>query len=77
MTQQKSDVLDPRIFTDDTNHFYSNNDIGFLFLAITKELKNVKWFNTNKLSLNVGKTKYGLFHKSQHTAAFVIFKYQL
>ena len=26
--------------------------------------KDIEWFSTNKLSLNVGKTKFSLFHKS-------------
>ena len=32
---------------------------------MSKELANVSdWFNANKLSLNVKKTKYSFFHKS-------------
>ena len=58
-----SDILNPILF--DTNHFYSNNDIEVLFLTISEERKNIaKLFNANKLSLNIGETKYSLFHKS-------------
>ena len=52
--------------TDDTNLFYSNNNIQDLFATMNEELKHItKWFNANKLSLNTGKTKYTFFHKSK------------
>ena len=57
-----SDVL---MFVDDTNLFYSSNYIQYLYLTMNNELQNiVKWFSTNKFSLNLGKTKYSFFHKS-------------
>ena len=35
---------------------------------VNNELKKIyEWFNANKLSLNVGKTKYSLFHKASKT----------
>ena len=35
------------------------------FATVNKELMNINdWFIANKLSLNVGKTKYSLLHKS-------------
>ena len=35
-----------------------------LFATVNEELMNINyWFVANKLSLNVGKTKYSLFHK--------------
>ena len=53
------------MFLDDTNLFYSSNDIQDLYLTINNELQNiVKWFSTNKFSLNLGKTKYSFLHKS-------------
>ena len=48
-----SKVLNPIMLADDTN------------LRTNKELTNVSnWFNANKLSLNVQKTKFSFFHKS-------------
>ena len=53
------------MYADDTNLFYSNNDIETLFSAINMELEKIsEWFKANKLSLNVKKTNYTLFHKS-------------
>ena len=52
------------MFADDTNLFYSNKDIKSLYEFVNRELININtWFQTNKLSLNVDKTKYVLFHK--------------
>ena len=54
--------LDPIMFADDTNLFYSNKDINTLF-KIANELNEInEWFRANKLSLNAGKIKYILFH---------------
>ena len=53
------------MFADDTNLFFPYSDVNILFEKNNKELKNVSnWFNANKLSLNVKKTKYSFFHKS-------------
>ena len=52
------------MFADDTNLFYSNKDINTAFLKVNNELQKInEWFISNKLSLNVTKTKYSLFHK--------------
>ena len=57
-------VLDPVLFADDTNLFCSNNNIRTLFETANQELSQINdWFLANKLSLNVEKTKYMLFHK--------------
>ena len=56
--------LNAIMFADDTNLFLSNNNIRKLYSDMNCELRNVnEWFNANKLSLNVDKTKYTLFHK--------------
>ena len=60
-----SKVLNPIMFADDANLFFSHSDINILFEKMNKELTNVSnWFNANKLSLNVKKTKFSFFHKS-------------
>ena len=62
---QASKVLNPIKFVDDTNFFFSHSDIDLLLEKMNKELTNVSnWFNANKLSLNVKKTKFSFFHKS-------------
>ena len=63
---QATPILDPIMFADDTNLFYSNKNLDFLFQTVNKELININsWFQANKLSLNATKTKYILFHKSR------------
>ena len=55
------------MFADDTNFFYSDNNIKRMFKIVNQELKRVQiWFNANKLSLNVSKTKYSFFHSSAY-----------
>ena len=59
-----SRLLNPIMFADDTNLFFNHKDIKHLFTVVNNELANIKdWFTANKLSLNVGKTKYSFFHK--------------
>ena len=56
-----SDVLDPIMFADDTNFFYSHQDIKTLFETLNCEVEQIcKWFRANKLSLNVKKTNHTL-----------------
>ena len=44
--------------------FFMSTKITKLFATVNEELMNINyWFMANKLSLNVGKTKYLLFHK--------------
>ena len=58
------DLLDPIMFADNTNLFYSNKDINTVFLKVNDELQKInQWFISDKLSLNVKKTKYSFFHK--------------
>ena len=63
-------VLDSVLFADDTNLFYPDNNIRTLFETENQELSQINdWFLANKLkfksklSLNIGETKYMLFHK--------------
>ena len=61
---QPSDILDPIMFADDTNPFYSHKDIKMLFHTVNTELVHVThWFKANKLSLSAKKAIYTLFHK--------------
>ena len=57
----------PIMFADDTNLFYSHQDIKELFQAVNAELGKVcDWFNANKLSLNEGKTKFIFFYRQRN-----------
>ena len=57
-------VIDPVLFVDNSNLFCTDNNIRTLFETTNQELNQINdWFLANKLSLNVGETKYILFHK--------------
>ena len=57
--------LNTIMFADDTNLFFEHKDISLLFSKVNRELKNVnEWFISNKLSLNVKKRKFSIFHKA-------------
>lgn len=50
------------IFADDTNLFCSGKNLKELLYAIERELEILKtWFDVNKLSLNMKKTKFMVF----------------
>ena len=60
-----SNILDPKMFADDTNLFLSHQIINTLFKIFNEELNKIgDWFKENKLSLNNRKTKYTIFHKT-------------
>ena len=59
-----SKILNPIMCADATNLFNEHKNIIKLFATVNEELRNRNdWLMANKLSLNVGKTKYSLFHK--------------
>ena len=50
---------------DDANLFYTEENIKTLFDTVNIELQKISpWFLSNKLSLNVPRTKYTFFHKA-------------
>ena len=66
-----SNILEPIMFADDTNLFFSHKNIKELFLNVSSELsKIIQWFNANKLSLNKDKTKYTLSIKFDKKTIF-------
>uniref|UniRef100_A0A672GN57 Reverse transcriptase domain-containing protein n=1 Tax=Salarias fasciatus TaxID=181472 RepID=A0A672GN57_SALFA len=57
-----SSLLKCILFADDTTLYYAGDNINEVLEIVEKEFQNViKWFNTNKLSLNISKTKYMIF----------------
>ena len=54
------------MYADDTNVFCMSKSLNSLYSIMNKELNNLqKWFSANKLTLNISKTKYILFHRRQ------------
>ena len=57
-----SSVLDPIMFADDTNLFYTHSNIQKLFSTMNEELASInQWFTSSKLSLISKKNKIFLF----------------
>uniref|UniRef100_A0A8C7YP82 Reverse transcriptase domain-containing protein n=1 Tax=Oryzias sinensis TaxID=183150 RepID=A0A8C7YP82_9TELE len=57
-----SEIFKLVLFADDTNIFCDGDDLNKLLEDVTKEMEKLKiWFNINKLSLNLSKTKIMLF----------------
>ena len=53
------------LFADDTNIYYESKDLSNLTKVVNKELRLLKkWLDANKLSLNIDKTNYIIFHSS-------------
>ena len=53
------------LFADDTNIYYESKDLSNLTKVVNKELRlAMKWLDANKLSLNIDKTNYIIFHSS-------------
>ena len=53
-----------RLFADDTNSFVNSDNYTELKKVITKTLKEIfTWCQDNKLTINIDKTCYSIFHK--------------
>ena len=61
-----SNLTESLIFADDTSVFYSHSDPNHLQYVMNNELHNFDlWLKSNKLSVNVKKTKYVIFKTSK------------
>ena len=61
-----SDLFDFHLFADDANLFCENNSLQILQNRINSELINIHtWLSANKLSLNIEKSNFILFHPPQ------------
>ena len=61
-----SDLLFSILFADDTSVFSEGQSYTGVIETLNKELKNiVSWLNSNKLTLNIKKTHYTIFHRSR------------
>ena len=55
--------LDSRLFADDTACTHSNSHLPTLIdIANTEIQKLANWFRSNKMAVNISKTKYIIFH---------------
>ena len=53
------------MFAVDANLFFEHKDNSAVSSAVNRELQNIiEWFNSKKLSLNVKKMKFSVFHKA-------------
>lgn len=58
-----SNLLNEIMFADDTNLFLTHKNLNILFNSMNTELQEISsWFKSNKLSLNIDKTKWTIFH---------------
>lgn len=58
-----SPSLTPILFADDFNIFLEGNDINEVIVRTNTEmLRIMDWIHANKLSINIDKTKYMIFH---------------
>ena len=56
-------MLNFYVFADDTNTYYESDSLQELEKVINKELNKLNlWLNVNRLSLNIDKTNYIIFH---------------
>ena len=66
-----SKVFDFHLFADDTNLFCKHKNLTSLQATINNELSNVNsWLCANKLSLNIEKTSFLIFHPPQRKVTF-------
>uniref|UniRef100_A0A8C6M9A3 Reverse transcriptase domain-containing protein n=1 Tax=Nothobranchius furzeri TaxID=105023 RepID=A0A8C6M9A3_NOTFU len=68
-----SEILKFVMFADDTNIFCSGEKLNKLMEILSAEMFKVKkWFDKNKLSLNLSKTKYMLFGNNKVNTQIVM-----
>ena len=61
------------VFADDTNFFYSGDNLSQVCETVSSELGKLhSWFQVNKLSLNIGKTNFMIFGSKQCEANHVV-----
>ena len=65
-----SNILESNLFADDTNLFLNSPNILNLETNLNVELEKVsQWLYANKLSLNIEKTSFVVFHSPQRRIA--------
>ena len=66
-----SEILDFHLFADDANLFYKHKNFKVLESKVSNELVNIHtWLSANKLSLNIDKSNFVIFHPPQRKLPF-------
>ena len=61
-----SNIVELILFADDTNIFFSHNNLPLLMNIINSEMNKLsEWFRANKLSINAKKSNYMIFRPRQ------------
>ena len=72
-SKNATNILNP-IVLDDTNLFFTHQNIRYLFPIVSQELEDInEWCISNKLSLNIKKIKYSFFQKPSQIEDIPIF----
>lgn len=70
---KSSDSLDFHLFADDSNLFFAHKSLQFLEMHLNEQLSKVsQWLCVNKLSLNVDKSNFVVFHPPQKKVGYSI-----
>ena len=70
---KSSDILDFHLFAVDSSLFYTNKNLSILESTVSNELVSVhEWLCANKLSLNIEKTSYVIFHPPQKKLDYTV-----
>ena len=65
--------MDFHLFADDSNLFYAHKSLQFLEIHLNEQLCKVgQWLRVNKLSLNVDKSNFVVFHPPQKKVCYSI-----
>ena len=68
-----SSVFSMIMYADDTTLFCNFNDPNITEETLNEELKKLtRWLNANQLSLNVGKTKFMVFHSTRKMVRYPV-----
>jgi len=66
------------LFADDTSILYTGKNMDSLISEINNSLRSLSdWFAANKLSLNIDKTNFIIFHKARQTIPDLNYKIQI
>ena len=61
-----SNKIFPILFADDTTVLMEGNNLDVIITSLNSELDRINtWLKSNKLSLNVIKTHYMVFHRAR------------
>ena len=72
-----SEYLHSILFADDSNFYISHSDINYLLPLMNKEINKIqKWIAANKLTLNLSKTHYMIFHRKESAINFGAIDYR-